>query len=178
MVVTLSCMATNATLLCIHRDPSPLSLLRENGYQVLTATNGHEGLRLFMTRHVDAIVLEYHLGFLDGGVVASEIKKTRPEIPVVMVVDHLEVPEGALKSVDMVVAKFDGERFLLAAIRTVLDVPPKPRPRRPGRIGSLARGETNPAPASKAAGQSAKAPFSPEEWPTILNGTVRFEPDA
>src|ERR1700675_4552772 len=99
-------MATNTTLLCIHRDPSPLSLLRQSGYKVLTANNGHEGLRLFMTRHVDAIVLEYHLGFLDGGIVAAEIKKTRPQVPILMVIDNLEVPEGALKSVDMVVAKF------------------------------------------------------------------------
>jgi CheY-like chemotaxis protein len=107
-MITMSSMATDTTLLCIHRDPSPLRMLRENGYNVLTATSGVEGLRLFMTCHVDAIVLEYHLGFLDGGVAAAEIKKTRPEVPVLMVIDDLDVPEDALRSVDMVVAKFDG----------------------------------------------------------------------
>lgn len=70
------------TLLCIHRDPAQLSLLQENGYELVTATNGHEGLRLFMSRAVDAIVLEYHLGLLNGAVIAAEIKQVRPEVPI------------------------------------------------------------------------------------------------
>ena len=74
-------MATNNTLLCIHRDPAQLSLLQENGYELVTATSGSEGLRLLMTRPVDAIVLERHLGLLDGAVVAAEIKKVKPQIP-------------------------------------------------------------------------------------------------
>jgi DNA-binding response OmpR family regulator len=52
-------MARNNTLLCIHRDPAQLSSLEENGYELVTATNGHDGLRLFLSRRVDAIVLEY-----------------------------------------------------------------------------------------------------------------------
>ena len=43
-------MATNGTLLCIHRDPGQLSLLQDHGYDLVTATNGHEGLRPFMTQ--------------------------------------------------------------------------------------------------------------------------------
>ena len=66
-------MAANSTLLCIHRDSVPLSLLEQSGYDLLTATNGREGLQLFMSRPVDAIVLDYHLGLLDGGIVAAEI---------------------------------------------------------------------------------------------------------
>ncbi|MGA9710692.1 MAG: hypothetical protein WBR31_02815, partial [Candidatus Sulfotelmatobacter sp.] len=60
--VYLNGMAINNTLLCIHRDPDQLSLLQENGYELLTATNGHDGLRLFASQPVDAIVLDYHLG--------------------------------------------------------------------------------------------------------------------
>jgi response regulator RpfG family c-di-GMP phosphodiesterase len=72
-------MAANGTLLCIHGDPAQLSLLQENGYQLVTANNGHDGLRLFMSRRVDAIVLEYNLGLLDGAVIAGEIKQVRAE---------------------------------------------------------------------------------------------------
>src|SRR5579859_1774963 len=82
------CMVTNSTLLCIHRDPAQLSLLQENGYELVTATNGSEALRILMTRSVDAIVLEYHLGPLDGAIVATEIKKAKPQIPIVMLADH------------------------------------------------------------------------------------------
>jgi CheY-like chemotaxis protein len=117
-------MATNSTLLCIHRDPAQLSLLRENGYELVTVTNGAEGLRLLMSRPVDAIVLEYHLGLLDGAVVADEIKKVKPHIPIVMLAEHLELPEGALKSVDALVTKADGVHFLRATVRSVLNVKP------------------------------------------------------
>ena len=57
-------MAANGTLLCIHRNPAQLSLLEENGYELVTATNGHDGLRLFFSRTVDAIVIEHHLGVM------------------------------------------------------------------------------------------------------------------
>ncbi len=89
-------MATNSTLLCIHRDPAQLNLLQEHGYQVLTATNGHDGLRLFMSQPVDAIVLDYQLGLLDGGVVAAEIKRLKPQLPIVMLAKYEELPVEAL----------------------------------------------------------------------------------
>jgi response regulator RpfG family c-di-GMP phosphodiesterase len=52
-----------STLLCIHRDPVQLNLLTEEGYGLITATNGSDGLRLLVSQLVDAVVLEYHLGF-------------------------------------------------------------------------------------------------------------------
>jgi len=107
-------MASPQTLLCIHRQPAQLALLQDKGYEVVTATNGSEGLRLFMSRPVDAIVLEYHLGLLDGAIIADEIKQVRPEVPIVMLTDDFELPEGALKSVDAIVTKADGTHSLLA----------------------------------------------------------------
>src|ERR1700680_4240014 len=101
-------MATNSTLLCIHRDPAQLRLLQENAYELITATNVHDALRLFRSRPVDAIVLEYHLGLLDGSVIAAEIRQVRPKVPIVMLADHLELPDGALKSVDAVAARSGG----------------------------------------------------------------------
>src|ERR1700691_6250755 len=115
-------MATNPTLLCIHRDPAQLRSLQENGYQLLTATTGHDGLRLFASQSVDAIVLDYHLGLLDGAVVANEIKRVRPTIPIVMLADDLELPDGSLNSVDALVTKSDGSHFLWATVHFVLNV--------------------------------------------------------
>lgn len=119
-------MASN-TLLCIHRDPAQLTLLQENGYELVTAGNARDGLRLLMTQPVDAIVLEYQLGLVDGAAVAAEIRKVRPELPIVMLTDHLELPEGALKSVDALVTKSDGAHFLWATIHFVLTVKPAKR---------------------------------------------------
>jgi CheY-like chemotaxis protein len=174
-------MATNMTLLCIHCDPAPLSLLRANGYRVLTATSGHEGLQLFMTRQVDAIVLEYHMGFLDGGVVAAEIKKTRrPQIPILMVVDHLDVPEGALRSVDIVVDKFDGDHFLVSAVRSVLEAMPlsPDKTRKSSRRAASRRRSSSRIADLKPTACHSSVPFSSEEWQNIINGTVKFGSDA
>ena len=121
-----------STLLCIHRDPTQLDLLQENGYQLVTATNGADGLRLLMSCPVDAIVLEYHLGLLNGAIAAAEIKKAKPQLPIVMVADDLELPEGALRSVDALVTKSDGPHFLWATVHFVLNV--KPTQRREGTL--------------------------------------------
>jgi DNA-binding response OmpR family regulator len=125
-------MTMKSTLLCIHRDPTQLDLLQENGYQLVTATNGADGLRLLMSCPVDAIVLEYHLGLLNGAIVAAEIKKAKPQLPIVMVADDLELPEGALRSVDALVTKSDGPHFLWATVHFVLNV--KPTQRREGTL--------------------------------------------
>jgi DNA-binding response OmpR family regulator len=122
-------MALNSTLLCIHRDPAQLSLLQENGYELVTAANSHEGLRLFKSQPVDAIVLEYHLDVLVGVPIADEIKQVRPEVPIVMLTDHLEIPGDALKSVDALVAKADGPHFLLATVHFVLSAKTRARAR-------------------------------------------------
>ncbi len=113
-------MASARSILCIHRDPAQLRMLQEQGFSLITATHGSEGLRLLVSRPVDAVILEYPLGLLDGAAVADEIKKVRPRLPIVMLAEGLELPEGALKSVDALVTSSDGPHFLLEAIQTVL----------------------------------------------------------
>ena len=74
-----------------------------------------------------SIVLEYHLGLLDGALVAAEIKKVKPQVPIVMLADHMELPESGLESMDALVTKADGDRFLLETIDFVLNVKPAQR---------------------------------------------------
>ncbi len=176
-------MAANSTLLCIHRDPAQLSVLQENGYELVTATNGGDGLRLFMSRIVDAIVIEYHLGLLDGSDVAAEIKQVQPTLPVIMVADNVALPDGALKAVDAFVAKSDGPQFLLATVHSVLHVKPARRceeklksasPILPGRSREGARGWQSCTPQS--AIEERDLAFSPRVWRSIRNGSVRFRP--
>jgi len=153
-------MATNPTLLCINRDPAQLRSLQENGYQLLTATNGPDGLRLFASQPVDAIVLDYQLGLLDGAVVANEIKRVRPTIPIVMLADNLELPDGALNSVDALVTRSDGAHFLWATVHFVLNVKPAQN--------HEAQRKHKPSPDPN------DAPFSASEWRSIRAGTIQF----
>jgi DNA-binding response OmpR family regulator len=182
MIVNLRDMAANSTLLCIHRDPAQLSLLKKNGYELLTATNARDGLRLFMLQTVDAIVIEYHLGLLDGAVVAAEIKQVQPRVPIVMLADHSELPEGALKSVDVLVAKSKGPQFLSEAVRFALSLKPdqgrdrkvNDRPRQKAGLGEtrMPRGARSVTPVPTQ--DDEKDPFSPELWEGILDGTLQF----
>jgi CheY-like chemotaxis protein len=182
--IYLTAMATYSTLLCIHRNPAQLSLLQENGYELVTATNGCDGLRLLMSRPVDAIVLEYHLGLLDGAIVAAEIRKARPQLPIVMLADYLELPEGALKSVDALVTKSDGAHFLSATIYSVLNtkiakrleaerktpvfVPPDPPRNERVKMDPCGLNPTQPAEDDRL------APFSSRVWRDIKDGSIEF----
>jgi response regulator RpfG family c-di-GMP phosphodiesterase len=120
-------MATNGTLLCIHRQPSELTLLHQNGYELATANNTSDGLKLLQSQPVDAILIEYQLCLEEGAAVADEIKRARPELPIVMLVDHLELPADALRSADALVSKSDGDHFLWATVHFLLNVKPAQR---------------------------------------------------
>jgi DNA-binding response OmpR family regulator len=182
--IYLGCMASNNTLLCIHREPTQLALLQDSGYELISATNGHDGLRLFMSSPVDAIVLEYHLGLLDGSVIASTIKQIRPAIPIVMLSDHLELPDDALKSVDALVTKSDGVHFLLATVHFLLNV--KPAKRHAGQLLAQMpvflrpRGRSNDGPFPRQTSTTELSmnekdePLSPSVWRNIRNGNIRF----
>ncbi len=177
-------MASNNTLLCIHREPTQLRLLQENGYDLVTATNGREGLQLFMLRPVDAIVIEYHLGLLDGLVVAAEIKQVNPQVPIVMLAEDAELPDDAFRSVDALVTKADGARFLLATLHFVLSVKPvqrqaeKVRTPTPGHLprSGRSRGSSGQwsATASHLPIDETSAPLSPRTWRSIRNGIIQF----
>jgi DNA-binding response OmpR family regulator len=177
-------MGNQSTLLCIHRDPGQLVHLEENGYRLVTATCGYEGLRLLMSQAVDAVVIEYHLGLLDGAVVASEIKQVRPQVPVVMVCDNLELPEDALKSVDAIVVRSDGHHFLVATIHFVLSVEWEKQhngasraaaARRPfNRLGLARTRRTTTSHARRSSTKGGDLPFPPRLWRRILDGTIQF----
>jgi len=177
-------MGIKGTLLCIHRDPAQLSLLRQNGYELVTATNGHDGLRLFKSRPVDAIVLQYHPGVLNGSVVAAEIKQVRPKVPIVMLGEHAELPDSALKFVDALVSTSDPPHFLWAAVHFVLNV--KPARHRAGKLRPEAQVHSRrrdrsreglgrrQGTTSQLATDEEDAPFAPNVWRNIWNGTVQF----
>jgi DNA-binding response OmpR family regulator len=183
-LIYLTGMATNGTVLCIHRDPAQLNLLQENGYELVTATNGSEGFRLLMSRPVDAIVLEYHLGLLDGAVVAAEIRRVKPELPIVMLADHLELPDGALKSVDALVTKADGAHFLWATVHSVLNTKPVERLeaklqahapiRHRGEGTSWEAADRVDADLRQSPANAGGAPFSSDMWKGILGGDIKF----
>jgi DNA-binding response OmpR family regulator len=145
--------------------------LKEQGYGLLTAANGSDGLRLLKSHPVDAIVVEYYLGLLNGVVVADEIKLVKPHLPIVMVADPLDLPKGALKSVDALVAKSDGPHAVWAAVHFLLNiVGDRPRDRTVPAGGTATRKRKK---QSRISGPDDEK-FSAELWSSGRNGTVQF----
>jgi CheY-like chemotaxis protein len=140
-------MAPHPALLCIHRDPDRVRMLQKNGYKVLTAANGQEGLQLLASEPVDAIVLEYNLARRGSSAIASEIKQLRPNIPIVMLAENAELADTALESVDALVSTSDPPYFLWAAVHFALDVSRAPdyrqepirNPKKPGKSRPMGR---------------------------------------
>jgi DNA-binding response OmpR family regulator len=136
-----------------------------------------------MSERVDAIVLDYHLGLLDGGVVAAEIKKVKPHVPIVMLTENVNLPGDALDSVDALVTKSDGAHFLLATVHFVLNVKPARRcgeglrarkPIRFPRSGRSREGAGSASHTPQSVSDEKAVPFSPRVWRNIRNGTLEF----
>ena len=92
-----------------------------------------------MSRSVDGIVLE---GLLSGAGVADEIKRVRPRLPIVMIAENLELPDGALRSVDGLVTKSDGPVLVGDCRLRTADKAGFPTRQRERRIGSASHSRT------------------------------------
>lgn len=112
------------TLLCIDDEPSICALhkllFEVNGYRVLAANSGPEGLRLLETDHVDLVVLDYRMPEMMGDKVAELIRSKRPEIPILMESAYTDLPKEALKNVDAYLVKGDATENLVAQVKTLL----------------------------------------------------------
>ncbi len=113
------------TILCIDDHEQGLfirkTVLQQRGYIVLTATSGARGLSLIEQHEVDAVVLDYRMEGIDGGAVASIIKRRKPEIPIVLLSGYVEeLPDRVLKVVDAVVEKGQAAKALYATVSKLI----------------------------------------------------------
>ncbi|MFB3915991.1 MAG: response regulator [Terriglobales bacterium] len=111
-------------VLCIDDEPVVLAsrklVLQSAGYDVVTAPGGREGLQMFSNLPVDAVVLDYLMPELKGDVVAAEMKRLNPAVPIVMLSAYVTLPENALEFVDAFVTKGDHPSVLLEKLRELL----------------------------------------------------------
>ena len=95
-------------LLCIDDSPAVLeykrALFERSGYVVVTAASPRQGLNLAMMSSFDVVLVDYHMPEMNGHQVALEIRRVRPETPVVMF-SGSEIPEETHRLVDAVVPK-------------------------------------------------------------------------
>ena len=111
------------TILCIDDDDGMLryqkALFERRGYKVFTAASARQGLRIAAVCEVAAVIVDYHMPEMNGLEFATEIKRLKPQMPIVMVSSDDAIPEPASNVVDAFVSKNEAPRRLLPVITRI-----------------------------------------------------------
>jgi CheY-like chemotaxis protein len=91
-------------------------ILQSAGYDVITASSGRIGLRLLQRHPVKLVILDYSMPEMNGEAVAREIRRTHPEVPIVMLSGQVDIPKRASSAVDALVAKGQSPAVLLGQL--------------------------------------------------------------
>jgi CheY-like chemotaxis protein len=103
-------------------------VLESEGYSVLVADSGREGLAILMSQQVDAVILDYLMPEMNGGEVAAEIRRIKPGVPILMLSACLEVPSSVIAMVDACLSKGESPTVLFSHIEEVLQPLPSSLP--------------------------------------------------
>lgn len=87
-----------AHLLLVDDDPGLLKLLGmrliSEGYSVVTAESGQEGLRVLHREKVDLVISDLRMDEMDGMQLFTEIQKVQPGMPVIILTAHGSIPDA------------------------------------------------------------------------------------
>ena len=115
------------TILVIEDDVSILRGLKDNlrfeGYEVLTAADGQEGIALALERSPDLVLLDIMLPGISGYDICRKVKEKKPDLPIIMLTarsKEVDKIAGLDLGADDYVTKPFSTPELLARIRAVL----------------------------------------------------------
>ena len=98
-------------------------IFQDEGYNVITAGSGEEALKVLKEQSPDLVLLDVWLSGIDGVETLQEIKKTNPELPVVIISGHgnieLAVKATRVGAYDFLEKPLSLERVLLVARRAL-----------------------------------------------------------
>jgi two-component system KDP operon response regulator KdpE len=115
------------TILVVDDDPLLLELigynLRGSGYNIITAADGQEGIRLFHKNHPELVILDIAMPKLDGFEVCQRIREVS-DVPIIMLTAKGRSEEDIIKGLDLGADDYMIKPFrvgeLLARIRATL----------------------------------------------------------
>jgi CheY-like chemotaxis protein len=111
-------------LLCIDDSPSILEyerrIFEQSGYIVVTVASARRGLKLATLFSFDAVLVDYSMPEMNGHEFTHEIRRIKPEIPVVMLSGG-EIPEETRQLVDAFVSKSAARGELLPTVTRICD---------------------------------------------------------
>ncbi|CZW38798.1 two-component system response regulator GlrR [Enterobacter cloacae] len=87
-----------AHLLLVDDDPGLLKLLGmrlvSEGYSVVTAESGLEGLKILAREKIDLVISDLQMDEMDGLQLFAEIQKQQPGMPVIILTAHGSIPDA------------------------------------------------------------------------------------
>ncbi len=111
---------SSGVVLCIDDNQTVLkcekAFLESFGYTVLTAPSGGKALEIASIYSVDVVIVDYFMPEMNGSEVAVEMRRLRPQAPIIMLSAAVDIPEQVLNLVDAFVAKDRLASQLLPAI--------------------------------------------------------------
>lgn len=111
------------TIMIIDDEPSILQslggLLSDEGFEVLTASNGYEGLKMIEQEAPDLVLLDIWMPGIDGIETLKEIKKIHPFLPVIIITGHGNI-ETAVKATKL--GAFDLIEKPLSIDKIIVDI--------------------------------------------------------
>ncbi len=112
------------TVLCVDDEKVGLRvrkiMLEGHGFKVLTASSGLQGLDLFDKNEIDLVVLDFYMPGLDGGQVAAEMRRRRPEVPIIFLSAYFSLPPESLELADAFITKGDPPDVLIQKIEQLV----------------------------------------------------------
>lgn len=114
----------SAVILCVDDETTGLTIrkmtLESQGYQVMTADNGVEGLAIFSSQAIELVVLDYKMPGMEGDIVAERMKRLKPDVPILLLSAYVDLPSETLALVDMYLTKGEGPLIMLKAVAELL----------------------------------------------------------
>jgi CheY-like chemotaxis protein len=108
------------TVLCVDDEKVGLRvrkiMLESHGFQVIIASDGEQGLALFDQNPVDVVVLDFYMPGLNGAAVAAEMRRRRPQVPIIFLSAYFSLPADALKLANAFITKGEAPEALIEKI--------------------------------------------------------------
>jgi len=112
------------TVLCVDDEKIGLRvrkiMLEGHGFRVLTATSGEQGLSLLEKNHIDLVVLDYYMPGMNGGDVAAEVRRRKPNLPIIFLSAYFSLPPAALEMANAFITKGDPPEVLIDKIEQLI----------------------------------------------------------
>jgi CheY-like chemotaxis protein len=114
-----------STILCIDDEEPGLKvrriLLETAGHRVLTALSGREGIEIFQSENVDAVILDYWMAGMNGVATARELKRLKRSIPIIILSAYGTLLDETLGVADVWIRKGEEDpQYLLGALEALL----------------------------------------------------------